>query len=444
VAEREGSIAADAKPVKPGRGDGPRIVFLHFTAPPIVGGVEAVIAEHVRWFKESGFESLVLAGRVAAGAVGTSPGAERIPEMDSENPEYLRLLPELKEGDMPEAFRDLQTKIETRLRQILRPDDVVIAHNILTTHFNLALTASVHALAASGDISHLIVWCHDISRHVNPERDAPQYDGQPWDLLRTRIPGAMYVAVSSTRQRTLAGILNCTPGSIEVIPNGVDVTQLLGLSDLGRHLFAEFDLLSADLILLMPVRITKAKNIDFAVHVVEELKASGQITRLLITGPPDPHVPDISEYLAALLGMRETLDLRREVIFLYQGTSHYPNPLELGPEHVGELYRICDLVLMPSIREGFGMPVLEAGMVDRPVFATSIPVTQDLPEFRYFIERDETPYSVARRIREWAEGDAAHRVRREVRGNFTWSRIFQRKILPMVQRSIEAHAGTRP
>jgi glycosyltransferase involved in cell wall biosynthesis len=442
VARHKGSVAGNVGSVSSGEPDRPRIVFLHFTAPPIVGGVEAVIAEHVRLFSEAGYQTLIVAGRVAEDSGDDSAEIVVIPEMDSENPDYLAVYPSLEAGKIPESFLRLQSAIESGLKRALMPSDVVIAHNILTTHFNLALTAAVHALARANELPHLVCWCHDISRHVNPDRDAPQYHGQPWDLLRTRIPGAVYVAVSSSRQQALASILDCSAAAIEVIPNGVDPVQLLGLSDLGSHLIVEFDLFAVDLLLLMPVRITKVKNIEFALQVAHELKGSGRTLRLIVTGPPDPHVADIPDYLEELIKLRDSLDLHEDVIFVHEGTSRYPSPLMLEPDIVGEFYRISDLILMPSIREGFGMPVLEAGMVDRPVFATTIPVTQDLPEFKYLIERDESAYSVARRINQWAETDAAHRLRREVRSNFTWSRIFSRRIIPLVKRV--AHTGRGP
>src|SRR5512143_3993745 len=44
MAIRQGSITRNAVQMKPGEPGRPRIVLLHFTAPPIVGGVEAVIA----------------------------------------------------------------------------------------------------------------------------------------------------------------------------------------------------------------------------------------------------------------------------------------------------------------------------------------------------------------------------------------------------------------
>ncbi len=425
--------------MKPSQERRPRIVFVHYTAPPIVGGVEAVIAEHVRLFREAGYPTLIIAGRKADEPGENVGNVVVIPEMDSENSEYLEIQADLEKETVPPAFTELQARIERQMQQALRPDDIVIAHNVLTTHFNLALTAAVHDLVAKGSLTRLIVWCHDISRHVNPERDAPQYHGQPWDLLRTRIPGAAYVAVSAARQRTLAGILSCPPERIQVIRNGVDPVQLLGLSELGKHLADVYGLFQADLDILMPVRITKIKNIEFAFRVVAALKQAGLQVRLIVTGPPDPHVEDMRDYVDELRDLRRELAIEEDAIFVHDGTARYPAPFHIDASVVAELYRMSDLVLMPSHREGFGMPVFEAAFLGRPVFATHIPATDELPGFQHTIERDEPPESVADRIRNWADSDTAHRLRSEIRQEYTWSSIFTRKILPLVQEIAEQH-----
>lgn len=440
MADSKDSLATNARPITTGA-QPPRIVFLHYSAPPVVGGVEAVIAEHARLFAAAGFPTRMIAGRNMEGPDAHANDMIIVPEMDSENERYLKLRDDLAAGIIPPDFAALKERIGSALAEQLRDTDIVFAHNVLTMHFNLALTAALHELARRGRIPRLIVWCHDISRHVNPARSEPQYDGEPWDLLRTRIEAARYVAVSSERQNALAGILGCPAETIEVIPNGVDPKQLLGLSDLGVELAESFGLLAADLVLLMPVRITRAKNIEFAMQVAAALKAAGCRLRLVISGPPDPHVTDSQTYLASLVALKRQLGLTDEVVFVHEGTAAHPAPLVLEAGEVGELYRLADVVLMPSLREGFGLPVLEAGLAGKPVFVTAIPVTNDLPGFQYLIGAEESAESVAGRILAWAKADNTHRLRRIVRSEFTWSRIFRSKLLPLTETVMASGAG---
>ena len=351
----------------------------------------------------------------------------------SKSPQYLNLKPSIDLGKPSPEFSELQARIERALTEQLQPTDVVIVHNALSTHFNLALTAALLHLVELGSVHHMIAWCHDVSRYVNPDSGAVQRSGFPWDSLRTRAPAVTYVAVSHRRQRLLAQVLRCAPELIQVIPNGVNPAQLLGLSALGNELVEEWGLLDADLVILMPVRITRAKNIEFGVRVSDFLRKAGVHLRLIVTGPPDPHVPEIRELYEDLKQLRQSLNLSTDVIFAYDGTKKHKSPLELDPSVVGELYRLTDLILMPSLREGFGLPVLEAGMASHPVFATNIPVVAELSDFEYLIKPDEFAESVAARIRNWAELDQAYRLRRQVRQRFTWQAIFSSKLLPLIQ-----------
>lgn len=413
----------------------PRVIILHYTAPPIVGGVEAVIAEHARLLTGAGYPIAIVAGRGGAAGLPKEAAVDIIPEIDSEHPQNAEIAAALDEGSVPVEFSRLQSRIVSALANIIREGDVVVAHNVLTTHFNLPLTAAVHDLAGRGAIRRLVVWAHDVSRYVNPNSEAVLRFGFPWDLLRTKRAEFVYVAVSSRRQHTLAEVLNCAADQIRVVPNGVDPAGLLGLSDLGRHLVEEHGLLVADLVMLMPVRVTRAKNIEFALRVAASLKSAGAAARLVVTGPPDPHSPDAQAYYAGLKALRGALQLSQDAVFIYDGTARCPAPLLLDPSTVAELYRTSDLVLTPSHREGFGMPILEAALVGRPVFTTHAPVVDDLPEedVVHLIRPDETPQAVASRILAWASRDSAHRLRRLTRKNYTWPAIFANAVEPLIE-----------
>jgi glycosyltransferase involved in cell wall biosynthesis len=418
--------------------------MLHYTAPPVVGGVEAVMTEHARLCAAAGYPTRLIVGR--GGESGLPGGVEPqvIPEIDSEHPDNLEIAAALERGEAPPAFAALRARIEAALTPALAQADVVIAHNVMHMPFNLPLTAALHRRLDRGAPPRFISWCHDVSRHVQPSSGAARRSGHPWDLLRTYRPEMTYVAVSAQRQRLLAEVLHCPRERIHVVPNGVDPVSLLGLSDLGQTLAEAFGLLEADLVLLMPIRITRAKHIEFALRVTAALRAAGLSSRLVVTGPPDPHVPGIEAYFDQLRALRHDLGLDEAAFFVYEGAAATPGPLTIDLPVVGELYRLCDLVLMPSHREGFGMPVLEAGLADKPVFATAIPVADELGEgLVQRIAPDETPERVASRIAAWAEQDAAHRLRRRARQTYTWSSIFERMIQPLIAGDEPARQGAR-
>lgn len=411
-----------------------RIAILHYSAPPVVGGVEAVMLAHARTFTEAGIDVTVVAGRGQQSALPAAAQLAVVPQMDSRDPQIQSASAQLALGRVPADFADLTGRLAAALRPLLAPMDALIVHNVFTKQFNLPLTAALDQLLDDGTIRRCIAWCHDFA-WTSPRSRADMYDGSPWDLLRTRRPDVTYVVVSQERQATLAGLYGCPPDDIRVVYNGVDPTDLLGLSRPGAELTERLGLLHADLILLMPVRVTQAKNIEFALEVVAALKQHVQRPLLVVTGPPDPHDSESMRYYHTLQARRAELDVENEARFVFESGPNPDQGYLINADVVGDLFRVADVMFMPSHREGFGMPVLEAGLAGIPVVATAVPAAREIgAEEVIQFDLRESAEQVARRIIERTENDPIHRLRRRVRQRYTWQAIFERDILPLLSR----------
>jgi mannosylglucosylglycerate synthase len=409
----------------------PKTAILHYTAPPVIGGVEAVLHEHARVFVEAGYPVAVVAGWGTRDAL--PPGAEfvRIPEMDSRYQEIVKASEALERGEMSDGFDSLVDRLLESLTARLAHFDNVIVHNVFTKHFNLPLTAALHRLLDERTTRHYIAWCHDFT-WTSPNSRSKVHPGYPWDLLRTHRPDTVYVVVSEQRRRALAALFGCPPEEIRVVYNGVDPKTLLGFSEEGSSLIERLGLLQSDLILLMPVRVTQAKNIEYALRVVAALKARGCCPRLVLTGPPDPHDVQSMTYFRSLQALRRELGVEAEMRFVFESDSE--QPLTIDERMVGDLYRVSDVMFMPSHREGFGMPVLEAGLAGVPVVCSDdVPAAREIgggDVIRFDVE--ESPAHLAERILAWAAGNSVYQLRRRVRQTYTWQEIFRRDIRPLL------------
>ncbi|HEX9013118.1 MAG TPA: glycosyltransferase, partial [Anaerolineaceae bacterium] len=354
------------------------VAFLHYTAPPVVGGVEAVMLAHARIFSQAGVGPVrVIAGQGDPAALPEGVSLVILPEMDSRHPAIAQASRELEQGRVPPAFESLSASLEQALAPALADCSAVIIHNIFTKHFNLPLTAALDRLRESGGLPGGIAWCHDFT-WTSPHSRAKVQPGYPWDLLRTRRPGLRYVTVSEARRRDLAELLDCPVDQIQVIYNGVSPQTLWMLSPQGQALVERLRLLESDLVLLMPVRVTQAKNIELALQVTAAIKRQGLQPRLIVSGPPDPHDLENMVYFQGLQRQRDELGLQAEAHFVYELGEAPDQPLVLDEEQVAELYRASDLMFMPSRREGFGMPVLEAGLVGLPVASSDVPAVGEI------------------------------------------------------------------
>jgi glycosyltransferase involved in cell wall biosynthesis len=409
-----------------------KVAILHYSSPPVVGGVEAVIQAHARLLAGAGQPVTVIAGRGTRRALSGEAEFKLIPEMDSQHPRILQASLELEQGRIPPGFEEVTTRLEDTLGTVLAPFDHVIAHNLFTKHFNLPLTVALCRLLDKGRLRGCIAWCHDFS-WSSPHSQPKVHPGFPWDSLRTYRPDLTYVTVSRSRQVELAGLLGVPQERVKVIYNGVDAGDLLGLSLEGQALIERLGLWESDLVMLMPVRVTQAKNIEFAFQVTAALKARGVRPALVITGPPDPHDPSNMEYYLGLQRLRRQLQLEKETMFVYDSGPQPGQPYLIGTPTVGELFRVSDLLFSPSHREGFGMPVLEAGLVGLPVVCANFPAAQEIGGKDVItFPAEASPGEVAGLITTRVESSALHRLRQRIRQGYTWQAIFDHAILPLL------------
>ena len=260
------------------------------------------------------------------------------------------------------------------------------------------------------------------------------HPGYPWDLLRTKRDDCVYVAISKERQQTLAGLFECPIDEIKLVYNGVDPYQLLGLTEQGMKLVNRLGLMKSDLNLLMPVRVTQAKNIEFALKVVAELKMMGLKPKLVLTGPPDPHDAKSMNYFQSLRDLREKFGVRDEMSFVFEVGPEIGKPFFINEQVVGDLYRVSDVMFMPSHREGFGMPVLEAGLVGVPVISREVPAAQEIADKEAVIfHPDDSAEKIATSIVKMLDESETARLRNRVRRHFTWKAIFENCIQPLMQ-----------
>ncbi len=417
--------------------------IMHYAAPPVVGGVEGVIEAHVRTFVQAGYPVAVIAGRGDGDTLPAEVEFIQIPEIDTQHPKIAEVSSLLSVGSVPPAFDDIVNHLAETLAPALDRFENLIVHNVFTKRFNLPLTAALFRLLDEAVISHCIAWCHDIgwtSDHSRPNL----HPGHPWDLLRTYREDVTYVVVSEQRRQALTDLFNSTarsgsatrvdPESIHVVYNGVDPVSLLGLTEEGRELIDRLDLLASDIILLMPVRVTQAKNVELALRVMSALKAHDADAKLVLTGPPDPHDEESMAYFRDLQALRRELGVEDEMRFVFESGPDAEEGFTIDMTVVADLFRVSDIVFMPSHREGFGMPVLEAGLVGRPVVCTDVPAAQEIGgEDVTIIDPNGDAEGIAEWILSLVEETPIHRLRRRVRQGYTWRALFKRDIEPLLR-----------
>lgn len=404
-----------------------RLLIVHYTPPGVIGGVESIIHEHARLLAQRGYQVEVVAGREAEPGIS----ARVLPDLNVAGAEAKSVDAELADGVVSSHFWEMRDRIVKDLAPLAAGADVMMVHNAFTLHFNVPLTAALWNIARTRPRGSTLAWCHDLS-WVNPLYLPRMRAGFPWALLKQPAPNVTYVVISEERKRELTGLWGTGQTPVSVIPNGIDPARFLRLSDDVQTIVGRYRLFDRDAVLLLPVRITRRKNIEAGIAAVRALTDRGRDAIFLVSGPQAPHHPGLSDtYLGELMALARELGVQDRVVFLTQDLGR-----TLEAQEINQLYSVCDVLLFPSAQEGFGLPILEAGLARVPAVVSDIPVfgevgNGDVWQFDPAAAAD----TIASVIVEALDGRPS-RLFRRVLARYRWDAIVETDVLPLLDGAV--------
>lgn len=403
-----------------------KISILHYSVPPIVGGVESVLANHARLMSADGHTVKLIAAR--GESLNEKIPLTKIPLADSRHERVSQMKTHLDNGTVTKEFESVRDELVNELQVALENVDVLIAHNVCSLNKNLALTAALNQLHTSKKLPRLILWHHDLA-WTTPRYQKELHDGYPWDLLKTAWSGTTQVVVSEARRDELAKLMNLDKSKIQVVPNGVDLEKFFKLDSQTIEYVKKLDLLKANPLLLLPVRITSRKNIELALQITAALKQDFPKVKIVVTGPLGPHNLDNVKYFEKLRNLHEGLNLKDSAHFLAELTDEF-----IPDAVISDFYKLADALLFPSIEEGFGIPMLEAGFSNIPIFCSDIPPLKKLGgDFVNYFSLNEKADAIAKRMAVYFSNSNTFLLKSRVRERFTWQSVYQTMIKPLLK-----------
>src|SRR5439155_354943 len=123
-----------------------------------------------------------------------------------------------------------------------------------------------------------------------------------------------------------------------------------------------------DPLLLLPVRVTRRKRIEVAIDATRALRERGENAMLVVTGGMGPHDVRNRAYLAELAQRAANVEGVRLLASLGIRASY---------DQVVDLYALADVLVFPSESEGFGIPMLEAGLHRMAIVCSDIPALRE-------------------------------------------------------------------
>lgn len=402
-----------------------KIGLIHYSCPPIVGGVEEVLNNQAMILKRLGHSVKVLAGMGGSENLPYSVHIE--PLISSNNSLINKMHDDVKKGN-ERLLKELSEKVVEILERWSEDLDIIIAHNVLHMPFNLALTVGLRKFAELKKVP-VISWAHDSPYfHLHY---AEFLDKKPWNILKKIHPLIRYVTISESRKRLFEekGI----NADWHVIPNGIDPVSFFYLNEKSVKLAEELRLFERDLVFVQPSRITPRKNIELSIHVVRGIKLAGYDILFLLTGAYDPHEKKAVSYYRRLKYWIDNLGLSDNIAILAEYVFKDGQRLVLDRILIRDLYLMADMLFMPSKDEGFGLPLLEAGMIKLPIACSQIPPFEEIGEDVCFFRLEDPPMIVAGKILEYLSRTNTHRMFKKSIREYTLENICKKKIIPLLE-----------
>ncbi len=401
------------------------VALLHYSCPPVVGGVEEIIRQQGSLFHRYYHPVKVLAG---SGGHYTQKYEILInPLLSSRHPEIMKAQENFEENEEP--FWQLSEEIYRYLSRTLEHFDLLIAHNVLTMHYNLPLTYALHRLADEG-LLRVVSWNHDSPFFY--ENFPLDLNRPPYRILRRFNANITYIAISESRREQFLRLYG-NGKDIRVIPNGIDPIRFFRLDPTTVRVIRENDLFSAEFIMVQPSRLHPRKNIELSIQVVKALQDRGVHARFLLTGAYDPHEKKTVAYYRKLLNLANKLGVQNDVLIMAEYRFESGERLTADRIIIRDLYLIADILFIPSFQEGFGIPLLEAGMIKLPIFCSDIPPFREVgQENVHYFPLDATPGEIAEQILQEFRNSPSQRMYRNVINHYVWDNIYHRYLEPIL------------
>lgn len=408
-----------------------KIALIHYTYPPVIGGVEKVVFDHAQLFAKYGYDVTIFAGE--GHSDNSKVKLKKIPEFRSLRVIHPALYEKiLNENKFPDEFVHFSDKILEKLEKEFKNIDVFIIHNILTLTLNLCLNRALSEYIKKNPNKKFISWTHDVV--LSPERKKKDFINQDISkFVYQPILGVKYVGISNFLKETLENEIGFSTKLMTIVSNGVDFNSFLELHPITQKIIKKYNIFDHDYLIFNSGKVLKYKNVDITINIIDELKKQNKNPLMIISAKGSPHNIK-NNYIQEIKTMIKQLSLEKNIIFIEDEIEDKSNGDSF--EIVKDFYRLSDIVINLSSFENFGLPLIEAGINKTPLIVNDLNVFKEIDNVNiHFVDIDnESPEQIASKIRLIIEGNQQIGFFKKIKKNFNLENIFINKIIPLLEK----------
>jgi glycosyltransferase involved in cell wall biosynthesis len=408
-----------------------KIILLHFSYPPNIGGVEVFIKEQAKILAKLGYEITILTG--SGKEIDPSIKLIQIPELQSIYNTNQALYEEIiTKGSTSQEFLELAKIIEDKITKEFESQDVIIVHNMLSLTHNIPFIYAFKKYVLNHEEKRVISWIHD-HKYIGFDKVRIKDFSLPPDvnnLLTEKIDDVQYVAISNSLKNLVSKVTNLKSEEITVIPNGINIKEFLEIDDSVFEIFEKNNLMKRFPVILSPVNIIERKNIEFSLDILFHLKKVYPNLAFVITGKISHH-KEGEKYLEMLNKKIDQYNLKNNVIFLNESIKR-----SLHKSEIHDFYSLCDIIFYFSKSENFGLPLLEATLTKTPIFLSDLLVFREVggENFSYIDYENTPPDDVAKKIVDFLENNKLISMNRVVKENYDLTNLIKKNLIPLIEK----------
>lgn len=253
-------------------------------------------------------------------------------------------------GKVHDTFYKEAEVIAADLVKKLKDVDVCIMHDIHYQGWHLIHNVALRKAQEKLPNLKFIAFTHSapINRPPNPK--------WPFSARFTAMPNTLYVYPTQSGIPALAKQYDVPEGNCRVVNNSLDILSFLDHSI--KNLAKEFDLLSPDILVVYPGRLTQGKKFEKVAALCGSIKKNCEKTvKLIFCDFPSADI-SAEQYKSIIKTNGVSFGLDKEDMLFTSDIELYKNGFPR--KAVLELFTLSNLFICPSYSESFGLTVLEA------------------------------------------------------------------------------------
>ncbi|HEY9063007.1 MAG TPA: glycosyltransferase [Pseudobacteroides sp.] len=283
-------------------------------------------------------------------------------------------------GKLHDTFFEEADVIAKDLIEKLADTDVCIMHDIHYQGWHLVHNVAIRKAQEHLNKIRFIAFTH--SAPVN----RPSKTEWPFSARYTPMPNTIYAYPTLSGLPALAKQYNVSEGKCYAINNSLDL--LSGMSEATKSISSQFDILSPDILIVYPGRLTQGKKFEKVAAFAGAMKRKTErdVKVIFCDFPSSDINPLTYKGLIKVMGYNFGINVQ-DIAF----TSDMGYPNGFPRESVLELFTLSNLFVCPSFSESFGLTILEAASRGNfLILNQSVPALEELGKklHAYFMRWD--------------------------------------------------------